>query len=185
MAIFNWILVGSWAAFLITWSSTAWRNKPTMRGSPAAGLGIAGFSVFVILLHFILPRLPTSLVALPPSFVRGTLGSILCVIGIAYAIRARVSLGSNWGLPMSRKERPQLITSGPYARVRHPIYAGVVLALLGSAIVTGIALLLVALAMSAFFLIGAFREERHLRTEFPEGYPAYQARTKRFIPFLF
>src|SRR4051812_745124 len=178
MAIFYWILAGSWAAFVITWFGTAWRTKRTVRrGNPAAALGIAGFIAVVNLVHFTLPRLPASVVAPSPSFVRGLLGNVLCVTGVAYAIRARVSLGRNWGLPMSWKERPQLIATGPYARVRHPIYAGVVLALLGTAIVTGIALLLIALAMSAFFLISAFREERHLRTEFPEGYRAYQART--------
>lgn len=186
MAIFNWILVSSWAAFVITWFGTAWRTKRTVpRGNPAAALGMAGFIVVVTFLHFVLPRLPKSLVAPSPSFMRGLLGSVLCVTGVAYAIRARVSLGSNWGLPMSWKERPQLIAAGPYARVRHPIYTGVVLALLGTAVVTGIALLLVAIAMGALFLISAFREERYLRTEFPEGYPLYQARTKRFIPFVF
>ena len=45
--------------------------------------------------------------------------------------------------------------------------------------------LVVALAFVAYFLASAFREERHLRTEFPEAFPAYQARTKRFIPYLF
>jgi protein-S-isoprenylcysteine O-methyltransferase Ste14 len=185
MAIFDGILLGSWAAFLITWLGTAWRAKRTAYRSPAAALGMAGFIVVVILLHFTLPHLPSSLVTLSPSFARGALGDILCVTGIAYAIRARLSLGSNWGLPMSRKESPALVTTGPYARVRHPIYTGVLLALLGSAIVTGIAVVFVALAVGGYFLVSAFREERHLRIEFPDAYPGYQARTKRFIPFLF
>ena len=86
---------------------------------------------------------------------------------------------------MSQRENPELVTAGPYARVRHPIYSGVVLALLGSAVVTGVAGLVVALAMAAYFLASAFREEGRLRSEFPETFPAYQARTTRFIPFLF
>jgi protein-S-isoprenylcysteine O-methyltransferase Ste14 len=185
MPAFNWILGGSWAAFLLTWVGTAWRNKRTVRHSRAMMSGIAGFILVVVLVHFLLQRLPRGLVTPSPSVARGVLGSMLCVGGIAYAIWARLALGRNWGLPMSQKEHPELITAGPYARVRHPIYTGVVLALLGSAVVAGVGALLVALAMAAYFLASAFREERHLRSEFPEAFPAYQARTTRFIPFLF
>jgi protein-S-isoprenylcysteine O-methyltransferase Ste14 len=46
------------------------------------------------------------------------------------AINARRHLGRNWGMPMSRKEQPELITSGPYALIRHPIYSGLMLAML-------------------------------------------------------
>jgi protein-S-isoprenylcysteine O-methyltransferase Ste14 len=194
MRAFNWIVLSSWAAFVITWLGAAGGSKRTARHnradrevqqSRAMVAAIAGFMVVIALLHFLLPRLPKSLVTPPAGVARGVLGSTLCVIGVAYAVWARLTLGRNWGLPMSQKEQPELVTAGPYARVRHPIYAGVVLALLGSAVVTGIAELIVALAMAAYFLASAFREERHLRTEFPEAFPAYQGRTKRFIPFLF
>jgi len=185
MRAFYWILVGSWAAFVLTWFGAAWRNKRTVRPGRAMVPSAAGFIVFVLLLHLLLQRLPKGLVTPSPSVARGLLGSILCVGGIAYAIRARLALGRNWGLPMSQRENPELVTAGPYARVRHPIYSGVVLALLGSAVVTGVAGLVVALAMAAYFLASAFREEGRLRSEFPEAFPAYQARTTRFIPFLF
>jgi protein-S-isoprenylcysteine O-methyltransferase Ste14 len=185
MPAFDWILVGSWAAFLLTWVGAAWRCKRTVRHSRDTVAGIAGFILVVVLLHFLLQRLPKGLVTPSPSVARGVLGSILCAGGIAYAIWARLALGRNWGLPMSQKEHPELITAGPYARVRHPIYTGVVLGLLGSAVVAGIGTLVVALSMAAYFLASAFREERHLRTEFPEAFPAYQARTTRFIPYLF
>jgi len=48
--------------------------------------------------------------------------------------RLRRHLGRNWGMPMPLKEQPELVTSGPYARIRHPIYTGLILAMLGSAI---------------------------------------------------
>ena len=193
MRTLNWILAGAWAAFVITWFGAAWRNKLTVRRSMLPGrptirssmAPCAGLVVVVVLLHYLLPRLPERLAAPPPSLARGVLGCILCVIGVAYAIWARLSLGSNWGLPMSQKERPELVTAGPYARVRHPIYTGVILALLGTAVVTGTGALLVALAFVGYFLASASREERHLRSEFPEAFRAYQARTKRFIPYLF
>ena len=62
------------------------------------------------------------------------LGVALCALGVGLAIYARFYLGSNWGLPMSRKANPELITSGPYAFVRHPIYSGLLLAMIGSAL---------------------------------------------------
>ena len=185
MPAFKWILVSSWAAFLLTWFGAAWRSKRTVRHSRAMVAGFAGFILVVVLVHLLLQRLPKGLVTPSPSVARGVAGSVLCVSGIAYAIWARLSLGRNWGLPMSEKVHPELVTAGPYARVRHPIYAGVVLALLGSAVVAGIGALVVALPMAAYFLASAFREERHLRTKFPEAFPAYQARTTRFIPFVF
>jgi hypothetical protein len=51
-------------------------------------------------------------------------GVALCVLGFGLAISARWHLGRNWGMPMSRKEQPELVTSGPYAYIRHPIYIG-------------------------------------------------------------
>jgi len=62
----------------------------------------------------------------------GGVGVALCALGIGLAIWARTYLGRNWGMPMSRKENPELVTSGPYAYVRHPIYTGLLIAMLGS-----------------------------------------------------
>ena len=56
------------------------------------------------------------------------------VLGLALAVWARVYLGRNWGMPMSRRADPELVTTGPYRRVRHPIYSGLILAMAGTAI---------------------------------------------------
>ena len=63
---------------------------------------------------------------------RAGLGLILFAVGLGFAIWARVHIGRNWGTPMSQKDEPELVTSGPYRLVRHPIYSGVLLA--GSAL---------------------------------------------------
>ena len=68
------------------------------------------------------------------SAILGWTGVALCLLGFGLAINARRHLGRNWGTPMSRKEQPELVTSGPYALIRHPIYTGLILAMLGSAI---------------------------------------------------
>jgi protein-S-isoprenylcysteine O-methyltransferase Ste14 len=68
------------------------------------------------------------------SRVLGWTGVALYVLGFGLAIVARWRRGRNWGMPMSHKEQPELVTSGPYAHLRHPIYTGLILAMLGSAI---------------------------------------------------
>lgn len=66
-------------------------------------------------------------------------GVALVLCGLGTAVWARISLGRNWGMPMSEKEEPELVTSGPYGVVRHPIYSGIVLATVGTALVAGLA----------------------------------------------
>src|SRR5947209_8328832 len=58
----------------------------------------------------------------------------LFAAGLAFAIWARRCIGRNWGTPMSQKEEPELVISGPYRRVRHPIYAGILAAGTGTAV---------------------------------------------------
>ena len=65
----------------------------------------------------------------------GWLGVAACATGIGIATWARVCLGRNWGMPMTVRARPTLVRSGPYRVVRHPIYSGLLLAALGSALV--------------------------------------------------
>ena len=61
-------------------------------------------------------------------------GSFLFALGLGFAIWARVHIGRNWGTPMSQKDDPELVTSGPYRLVRHPIYSGILLAGVGTAV---------------------------------------------------
>jgi protein-S-isoprenylcysteine O-methyltransferase Ste14 len=111
-------------------------------------------------------------------------GITLCALGVALAIWARVYLGSNWGMPMALKERPELVTSGPYAFVRHPIYTGIILAILGTAVAETILWLIPLAVGSAYLVYSARSEERLMEQKFPEQYPAYQKRTKMLLPFL-
>ena len=59
---------------------------------------------------------------------------MLFAVGLGFAIWARRALGHNWGTPMSQKYEPELVTSGPYWMVRHPIYSGILVAGLGTAV---------------------------------------------------
>ena len=102
--------------------------------------------------------------------------------GIALAIWARVHLGRNWGMPMTQKAEPELVTSGPYRFVRHPIYSGLLAWLLGTALVTNLIGLIIVAILGGYFYYCAPVEEKNLTATFHTAYPAYRTSTKMLIP---
>ncbi len=116
------------------------------------------------------------------SSALGAVGAALFVCGIAVAVWARIHLGRNWGMPMTQKAEPELVTSGPYRLVRHPIYSGLLLALLGTTLVTNLIGLVIVGILGGYFYYSASVEEKNLTATFPAAYPAYRARTKMLIP---
>ncbi|HVW82481.1 MAG TPA: isoprenylcysteine carboxylmethyltransferase family protein [Candidatus Paceibacterota bacterium] len=113
------------------------------------------------------------------------LGAALAVAGVALAIWARVYLGRNWGMPQAVKEDPELVTTGPYALVRHPIYTGMLLAMTGSALSAGLWWAIVLVGAGSYFILSAHKEEALMLATFPDAYRAYRARTKMLVPFIF
>jgi protein-S-isoprenylcysteine O-methyltransferase len=111
-------------------------------------------------------------------------GVLLCALGIAFAIWARWHLGRNWSAVPTLKEGHELVTSGPYAYVRHPIYTGMLTALLGTALTLGWMAALVFVVCCMAFLWRVRVEEQLMRQQFPQEYAAYRARTKALIPFV-
>jgi protein-S-isoprenylcysteine O-methyltransferase Ste14 len=86
---------------------------------------------------------------------------------------------------MSQKDEPELVTSGPYHLVRHPIYSGILLAGVGTAVALSWLWLIAVVLAGVYFIYSAKVEERNMATQFPEAYPAYRRSTKMFIPFIF
>jgi protein-S-isoprenylcysteine O-methyltransferase Ste14 len=128
----------------------------------------------------------TGAVLWPSTVVIGVIADVVTLGGLAVVLWARYVLGENWSGSPAIKENHELIERGPYAYVRHPIYSGLLVMILGAAIlygrVSGFALL-----VAAFIGIGfkAFQEERLLTRHFPTAYPEYRARVKALIPFMF
>ena len=85
---------------------------------------------------------------------------------------------------MTQRVEPELVTSGPYRFVRHPIYSGLLLALIGTALATNFLGLAIAVILGAYFYYAATVEERNLVVTFPTAYPAYREHTKKLIPYL-
>lgn len=109
-------------------------------------------------------------------------GSVLFVAGLALAVWARIYLGRNWGMPMTKKDEPELVTSGPYRYVRHPIYSGLLLAVLGTALATNLYLLIALVLVGAYFIYSATVEERLMTDTFPGAYGKYKTATKMLVP---
>ena len=113
------------------------------------------------------------------------LGILLMLLGCGFAVWARVTLGSNWSGTVTVKENHTLITRGPYAWVRHPIYTGILLALLGTAVVLGTFLSTLEVAVVALALWLKLRtEEQFMLETFGEQYTAYRQRVKALIPHV-
>jgi protein-S-isoprenylcysteine O-methyltransferase Ste14 len=178
---------GFWLLFCVVWLVTAFGVKPNIAGRPWwLRLPVRLTILAVVILIFGL-RLRGAFFGRPfaPQAVLAPIGAALCVAGISYAIWARMVIGRNWGMPMTLKADHELVTTGPYARVRHPIYAGILLAMVGSALVFSPWWLLILLLNGAQFFYAARKEEKLMLQTFPESYGEYMRRTWMFIRFLF
>jgi len=156
---------------------------PVLAKAIAVRLGI----VLLILLILRLPALRQALLSaqsyMADSRAMGVLGVALCALGVGVAIWARAHLGRNWGMPMSQKENPKLVMTGPYAWVRHPIYSGILLAMLGSTIGATVFWILPLVLFGAYFVYSACREEQFMISQFPDQYPAYIKRSHMLLPW--
>jgi protein-S-isoprenylcysteine O-methyltransferase Ste14 len=113
-----------------------------------------------------------------------TAGLIIFLMGLFLAVWARLYLGKNWGMPMAQKKDPELVTSGPYQYIRHPIYSGILLAMLGSALAASAFWLIIFAISGMYFVFSARVEEKLMESQFPKVYPAYKRKTKMLIPFI-
>jgi protein-S-isoprenylcysteine O-methyltransferase Ste14 len=177
------IVIGiGWVIFWIAWLIAAFTAKATRsRGGRLAGSRIALAIVVVILFR---ANVHGGSERIDGPVLEG-IGLALWIAGIALAVWARLYIGRNWGMPMSRREDPDLVTTGPYRFIRHPIYTGIILAVIGTALAISLFGLIVVAVIAAFFAYSAAREESFLAEEFPATFPAYKAKTKMLIPFVF
>jgi protein-S-isoprenylcysteine O-methyltransferase Ste14 len=169
----------AWIVFWIYWLVSATTSKQSVRsGWRTRMFGVSAVGVFVIA-----GVLRGGSLAVH-SWILGAIGAVLFVCGIGLAVWARLHLGRNWGMPMTQRAEPELVTSGPYRLVRHPIYTGLLTAMLGTVLINNLlGLIVVALLIAYFYYCGTV-EERNLSATFPTAYPEYRSRTKMLIPFL-
>ena len=177
-----------WLAWLAYWVFAARDVKPVRRREPwASRLLTVALTIPVALLTAApgqwLPWLSARF--LPDTMIVDWAGLLMVTAGLALAVWARTHLGRNWSGTVTVKEDHELVRSGPYAIVRHPIYTGLLLAMLGTAIILGEWRGLSALCfLSAAFLLKLRREERFMAESFPDTYPGYRAQVPALVPLL-
>jgi protein-S-isoprenylcysteine O-methyltransferase Ste14 len=189
MTPYRWIISSLWLLFVAYWAIAAVgakRSAIRRQWGWEVGLRLLMFlTIFALLrsqtLREFLGQMQRSA---SHSAILGWGGAAMCMVGLGLAFFARWHLGRNWGMPGSRKEEAQLITTGPYAHIRHPIYTGLILAMLGSAMGFNVSWALLLVFLGPYFVWNARREEALLLNLFPEQYPAYKARTGMLTPRL-
>jgi protein-S-isoprenylcysteine O-methyltransferase Ste14 len=182
MKVIDTIIGVGWIVFWAYWLVMAF----TAKAGQSRWTQFAGIRVGIILVVLLLIRLRVvkgQKTATDNPWLLG-IGLAVFVLGLALAVWARVYLGRNWGMPMSQKADPELVTTGPYARIRHPIYSGIILAMVGTAIAVSLYWLIAVAVLGAYFLFSAVMEERTMAKLFPTAYPPYKGATKMLIPYV-
>lgn len=177
-----------WIAWFLYWliaaanvKSARWREPLSQRWRHsipfflAAVLMIPTNPPWGVLRHRFIPFSP----ALP------TIGALIVAVSLGFAVWARLHLGRDWSGTITLKEDHRLVTTGPYAFVRHPIYTGLLFAFVGTALAIGEwRCALATVFLVAGILVRCSAEEAKMRETFPD-YDDYAGRTKRLIPFLY
>jgi protein-S-isoprenylcysteine O-methyltransferase Ste14 len=177
-----------WGVFIAYWLVSALRDRSPFkrRSSRFSVLTLTGvpWVIFVLFADLSAPWLLV-LRVIPDSLPVGTAGLLITCCGLGFAVRARVHLGKFWsGLPAIRMDH-RIIRTGPYRIVRHPIYTGLLTAIAGTAIATG--LLWVIGLTGLILLVFALKirmEETFLMEEFGEEYARYRREVRALVPFV-
>ena len=188
MKIYGWLILALWLTLIAYWAVAArrsiggrwiWWREIGLR------LGFFALLVQALLVTVADDAAPTAwLYASNSGRLTGLVGLLLCASGIGLAILGRVYLSRNPGVAGSNRGATVLVTSGPYGFVRHPIYGGMLVAMLGSAIGQSVLWLLPLIVYGPYFVRSARHEEALLVEQFPESYPSYMKQTKMLLPFL-
>lgn len=182
------IIPACWVLFFVIWLLAAISNKRSIyRESGAERLR---YSILLVLAFLLLTKrhrlpFPFDVRIIPGTEAGDWMAGVLCLAGLAFCFWARATLGRNWSGYITLKEGHELIERGPYRFVRHPIYTGLLVMFLATALAYGHLGGFVAVMVAfASFWIKLVEEEKLMRQQFPEQYRAYEQRVKRIIPFV-
>jgi protein-S-isoprenylcysteine O-methyltransferase Ste14 len=174
--------------FLLYWQIKAANTKTTQRLEPVPSriLRVLIFLIAIVLLST--TRIPLPWLYLqfwPRGFWPFWLGATVTIAGLLFAIWAREHLGSNWSRSVTIKQDHELITTGPYAVVRHPIYTGILTGFLGMAIaISQVRGFIVFVLIFLVLWIKLRMEEQWMRSQFGETYATYAHQTAALVPYL-
>jgi protein-S-isoprenylcysteine O-methyltransferase Ste14 len=186
--LYELLLPALWILFFVYWGVKSKSVKATKRQEPAFSRIVRLILLLATILLFALPYVPVAVLNqrfVPEGEWVFWTGAAVTAAGLLFSVWARRHLGTNWSQAVTVKTDHELITSGPYALVRHPIYTGILLAMLGSAVTLGEwrGLLAVALAFVALWL-KAKLEEKWMREHFGSSYENYSRRVAALVPHI-
>ncbi len=177
-----------WAGFFALWVVWGVRTKPTqMRESVSSRLSYTVLTVaaFYLMVAANVPQPWLGIWLFPANRWIGAVGIAVTAVGLGFAVWARSYLGGNWSGAVTVKVGHQLIRSGPYRWVRHPIYSGLIVAMVGTALERRQVRGLVAVALLyAGFKIKSKIEERTMSGAFGAEYQEYSRNTGAIVPRL-
>jgi protein-S-isoprenylcysteine O-methyltransferase Ste14 len=181
------IILGCWIIFLGYWLISAQRAKAVAEKqsllSALAHRIPVGLGWWMLAYQGLPP--PMNLVLIPRTDWALVIGAVVCVFGLFITVWARRTLAGNWSSDVTFKQGHELVKTGPYRFVRHPIYTGLLVMCLGSAIEIGrLRCWLSIVVVGIGFWIKLTQEESLMLRHFPDAYPVYQKRVKALVPFV-
>ena len=190
----QYIILACWVIFALYWFISASSVKSTQETKGR----LAGnwHSIWLIIGGLFLSNVPflakvgvsisaLTILLIPRSTAVNVVIVFFAVSGLIVAMMARRALAGNWSRAVAFKEDHELITTGLYRYVRHPIYTGVLLMVLATALFVGTLSAAIGFIIIVLGLWSKLRAEEELLTKhFPKEYPAYKDRTKALIPYV-
>jgi protein-S-isoprenylcysteine O-methyltransferase Ste14 len=186
-AVAAWCIYGAWAAWLLIWIALSRRVKQVVRRE-AVSSRILHIGPMIVAAGLLLFSTPTGGTWLEVPVLRRApwmvfTGALLVIAGLGFAVWARLILAGNWSGMVTLKRGHELIRTGPYALVRHPIYTGLLTAMLGNAVtIDEVRGVLAFAVITAAFLNKLRTEEAFMEQAFGERYAAYKAEVRTLIP---
>jgi protein-S-isoprenylcysteine O-methyltransferase Ste14 len=186
--IYHYLFEAMWIIYLIYWWTMSRDVKVTIRTESSLSRLTRSVSIILAALLLYFPKLPISFLDLrflPLSNLCFWIGAIITAGGLYFSVWARRYLGKNWSQAVTIKEDHELITNGPYALVRHPIYTGFLFGFIGTSIAVGEWRGMIAVALVFGALLYKLKlEEKWLREQFGDSYEIYCLRVSALVPFI-
>jgi protein-S-isoprenylcysteine O-methyltransferase Ste14 len=182
------LIIGIWVVWFVFWRVAALGVKPVERQESVGSRLSYLLPMFIVILLMLWQDWPGWLGTqlLSGGWVEYWLSVALIVAGLAWTVWARKTLGGNWSGRVTVKSGHELVRSGPYRWIRHPIYTGGLLALLGSALASGVVAGFVGFAVAICALVYKLRiEERWMLGQFGESYRDYRRVSWALVPFIY
>jgi protein-S-isoprenylcysteine O-methyltransferase Ste14 len=186
--VYKYLFLAMWLGYSAYWWAMARGVKVTERSESVVSRFARLVAIVCAAALLLLPSVPLPLLNkrfLPIADWCFWSGAAITAAGLLFSVWARLHLGKNWSQAVTVKEGHELITSGPYAVVRHPIYTGLLLGFLGSAVARGEwrGILAVALVFAALWFKLRL-EEKWMRAQFGESYGAYSRKVAALVPYI-